>query len=113
MIRRPPRSTLFPYTTLFRSAARARDPPRGVSVSPQGRLALTVGGLAALLVAVAAAALFLGSAAISPRGVIGAVAGRAAAESVESVVILSIRLPRVPLAAPPGAPRPELAAALH
>src|SRR3712207_9307124 len=24
MIRRPPRSTLFPYTTLFRSAARAR-----------------------------------------------------------------------------------------
>src|SRR3712207_9006290 len=25
MIRRPPRSTLFPYTTLFRSAAR-RDP---------------------------------------------------------------------------------------
>src|SRR2546426_3050092 len=34
MIRRPPRSTLFPYTTLFRShpaaAVRAvRDPPRG------------------------------------------------------------------------------------
>src|SRR5256885_7523132 len=33
MIRRPPRSTLFPYTTLFRSgpsvpAARARDPAR-------------------------------------------------------------------------------------
>src|SRR3712207_7909258 len=26
MIRRPPRSTLFPYTTLFRSAAVARDP---------------------------------------------------------------------------------------
>src|SRR5471032_2452338 len=25
MIRRPPRSTLFPYTTLFRSFARARD----------------------------------------------------------------------------------------
>src|SRR3712207_6911015 len=24
MIRRPPRSTLFPYTTLFRSSARAR-----------------------------------------------------------------------------------------
>src|SRR2546422_7027074 len=34
MIRRPPRSTLFPYTTLFRSCARwhveeARDPRRG------------------------------------------------------------------------------------
>src|SRR5256886_3793188 len=26
MIRRPPRSTLFPYTTLFRSAARASEP---------------------------------------------------------------------------------------
>src|SRR3712207_8060708 len=30
MIRRPPRSTLFPYTTLFRS-------PRGTGVAPQGR----------------------------------------------------------------------------
>src|SRR5258708_13981179 len=29
MIRRPPRSTLFPYTTLFRSlAARAQDAPK-------------------------------------------------------------------------------------
>src|SRR2546430_13584487 len=28
MIRRPPRSTLFPYTTLFRSAARGRGPGR-------------------------------------------------------------------------------------
>src|SRR5260221_9776440 len=27
MIRRPPRSTLFPYTTLFRSPSRARAPP--------------------------------------------------------------------------------------
>src|SRR3712207_7683271 len=26
MIRRPPRSTLFPYTTLFRSAASGHDP---------------------------------------------------------------------------------------
>src|SRR5687768_18288234 len=25
MVRRPPRSTLFPYTTLFRSRARVRD----------------------------------------------------------------------------------------
>src|SRR2546427_1253180 len=31
MIRRPPRSTLFPYTTLFRSSRHwsARRPPRG------------------------------------------------------------------------------------
>src|SRR5690349_24094772 len=27
MIRRPPRSTLFPYTTLFRSTSRAATPP--------------------------------------------------------------------------------------
>src|SRR3989449_7555796 len=31
MIRRPPRSTLFPYTTLFRSVERPRD-PRGPEV---------------------------------------------------------------------------------
>src|SRR5258708_15255563 len=38
MIRRPPRSTLFPYTTLFRSDARNRNrgrPPRG---SPEAYL---------------------------------------------------------------------------
>src|SRR5256885_9855321 len=29
MIRRPPRSTLFPYTTLFRSGARLRGEPVG------------------------------------------------------------------------------------
>src|SRR5256885_11491649 len=30
MIRRPPRSTLFPYTTLFRSRARIREQLSGV-----------------------------------------------------------------------------------
>src|SRR3712207_6989417 len=34
MIRRPPRSTLFPYTTLFRS------PPSGERSDPHGRAAL-------------------------------------------------------------------------
>src|SRR5687768_18204802 len=29
MIRRPPRSTLFPYTTLFRSRDRRHDRPQG------------------------------------------------------------------------------------
>src|SRR5437899_8763670 len=29
MMRRPPRSTLFPYTTLFRSDRRGVDAPRG------------------------------------------------------------------------------------
>src|SRR2546427_8769921 len=42
MIRRPPRSTLFPYTTLFRSRSggAARPRPRGLRgiVAPQHRL---------------------------------------------------------------------------
>src|SRR3712207_8960568 len=36
MIRRPPRSTLFPYTTLFRSSVRRRR--RRVAALPQVRL---------------------------------------------------------------------------
>src|SRR3712207_7513656 len=35
MIRRPPRSTLFPYTTLFRSQAGGGDPARPLSRLPQ------------------------------------------------------------------------------
>src|SRR5437764_4685164 len=43
MIRRPPRSTLFPYTTLFRSGGGDRRPPRcpvghGASVAEAGDL---------------------------------------------------------------------------
>src|SRR6266536_5917042 len=41
MIRRPPRSTLFPYTTLFRSprgnGSRARRPARAQTASPPRR----------------------------------------------------------------------------
>src|SRR3712207_7630126 len=38
MIRRPPRSTLFPYTTLFRSRQRAQAPrPRGARRVRAGR----------------------------------------------------------------------------
>src|SRR5262245_63462310 len=36
MIRRPPRSTLFPYTTLFRSVARARQLLEEVGLSDRG-----------------------------------------------------------------------------
>src|SRR2546430_11065987 len=32
MIRRPPRSTLFPYTTLFRSDPSTKGPPRRVAL---------------------------------------------------------------------------------
>src|SRR3712207_7372886 len=35
MIRRPPRSTLFPYTTLFRSVAPVRRQPRDVAPAQQ------------------------------------------------------------------------------
>src|SRR2546422_2840684 len=37
MIRRPPRSTLFPYTTLFRSPWPARAPRRGLAPSAARR----------------------------------------------------------------------------
>src|SRR3712207_7394590 len=42
MIRRPPRSTLFPYTTLFRSQARPRRRPLQLDVE---RAALLLGDL--------------------------------------------------------------------
>src|SRR5258708_20531665 len=38
MIRRPPRSTLFPYTTLFRSAVDGTNP----AISPDGKLVVYV-----------------------------------------------------------------------
>src|SRR5690349_23687248 len=34
MIRRPPRSTLFPYTTLFRSSASITSPPSTITATP-------------------------------------------------------------------------------
>src|SRR5260221_9052968 len=42
MIRRPPRSTLFPYTTLFRSPVPAPQypVPSGVSVTPHPSLSI-------------------------------------------------------------------------
>src|SRR2546428_5083220 len=39
MIRRPPRSTLFPYTTLFRSICRRRQPAVSQSASIASRCA--------------------------------------------------------------------------
>src|SRR5688572_31241887 len=37
MLRRPPRSTLFPYTTLFRSVGRADPRPRRQARADRGR----------------------------------------------------------------------------
>src|SRR2546430_12318744 len=36
MIRRPPRSTLFPYTTLFRSVTIGRSPDAGLQLKKPG-----------------------------------------------------------------------------
>src|SRR5437660_4386215 len=44
MIRRPPRSTLFPYTTLFRSF----ETTLGVAFSPDGKRLAAVGGSTAV-----------------------------------------------------------------
>src|SRR5256885_3873719 len=43
MIRRPPRSTLFPYTTLFRSAVHRLRGNRNKQAASRGRLAGRVG----------------------------------------------------------------------
>src|SRR3712207_8813277 len=48
MIRRPPRSTLFPYTTLFRSSGRETATLRGyaggvIAFSPDGRRLASAG----------------------------------------------------------------------
>ena len=59
------------------------------------RLALAVGGLGSILLAVAAVSLFVGSAGLSPEAVARALVGRAGAESVEAIVTLHLRLPRV------------------
>src|SRR5256885_1322936 len=46
MIRRPPRSTLFPYTTLFRSLIACVFTPWGTAVAGAGALAYAAGLLA-------------------------------------------------------------------
>src|SRR5256885_8444376 len=75
MIRRPPRSTLFPYTTLFRS------PSGGIQVTapltPAPKLALTLAALAAVLATVVVLALLVGSAQLSAGAVLAALTGRA------------------------------------
>ena len=64
-------------------------------MSARRRLAIALVALGAALAVVAAISLFVGSAALSPGAVARALAGRAGAESVESIVTLQIRLPRV------------------
>src|SRR5688572_32531773 len=44
MIRRPPRSTLFPYTTLFRSYTSIASPEGNVYFNPTGNPGMATGG---------------------------------------------------------------------
>jgi iron complex transport system permease protein len=64
-------------------------------VSLARRLALSLVVLAIALVAVGAMALFVGSAGLSPGAVARALVGRAGTDSVEAIVTLQLRLPRV------------------
>jgi iron complex transport system permease protein len=64
-------------------------------VTARARLLLALGVLAALLAGVVLAALFVGSAGLSPGAVLRALAGRAEPGSVESIVTLGLRLPRI------------------
>jgi iron complex transport system permease protein len=67
-------------------------------VSPGARLAVALAALAGVLAVTAVLALFVGSAAISPRAVLRALAGHAEPDAVERVVTLSLRLPRIAVA---------------
>jgi iron complex transport system permease protein len=71
-------------------------------VTERRRLVVALLVLGGLLLALAFASLFVGSAALSPRAVARALSGRAEAESVESIVTLGLRLPRVLVAALAG-----------
>jgi iron complex transport system permease protein len=71
-------------------------------MTSMGRLLAVQIVLLVLLAAVAGVALFLGSASLSATKVLDALTGRAGPASVESVVTLSLRLPRIAVAALAG-----------
>lgn len=72
-------------------------------MSDARRLAAALAVLGLVLLGVVAAALFLGSAGLSPLAVARALAGRAEASSLEAVITLGLRLPRVAAAVLAGA----------
>jgi len=72
-------------------------------VTDARRLAVVLSVLGVVLTGVALAALFVGSAGLSASAVARALAGRADASSVEAIVTLSLRLPRVAVAVLAGA----------
>ncbi len=66
------------------------------------RVLAIVGGFGVALATVALGALFVGGAGLSPSAVVGAVLGRSAAGSVETTVVLDLRVPRIAAAALAG-----------
>lgn len=64
-------------------------------MSPASRLGSALAVLALVAAAAALAALFVGSAPISPRAVVAVLTGRAQAQGVDEVVVLNLRLPRI------------------
>lgn len=71
-------------------------------MSHAARLGVVLAAIAAGLVAVAALALFVGSARLSAAAVLAALTGSAGPDSTERVVVLSLRLPRIAAAAVAG-----------
>jgi iron complex transport system permease protein len=72
-------------------------------VSDARRLAVALAMLAGVLIAIGLSALFVGSAGLSPSAVARALTGRAEPASVEAIVTLGLRLPRVAVAMLAGA----------
>src|SRR3989304_3537402 len=71
-------------------------------MTPGARLAAIVGALGLVLGLAGTAALFVGSAAVTPASVLAVLAGSERAEAVAVVVVLDLRLPRIIVAALPG-----------
>jgi iron complex transport system permease protein len=71
-------------------------------VTHAGRLLMILAVAAAGLLAVVGVAVFLGSARIGPGAVLRVLAGQVSPDTTESVVILSLRLPRIVAAAVAG-----------
>lgn len=71
-------------------------------LSPMRRLAIALALLTTVLIVMVVVALFVGSAQISARSVLAALTGRESGDSVAAVVTLSLRLPRIAVAALAG-----------
>ena len=81
-------------------------------MSSAQRLGVALGALTALLIVLAVAALFLGSARLSPAAVLAALTG-GPGEAMDRAVVLSLRLPRILVAALAGGALAVAGAALQ